>query len=126
MVKVAQAAFAVASFWGLSDIHKCLGHLQMAPYPLNKQTAGFYSPHNWLMSFALDLAALCDMWRWNSTNGCHLAVYSEDIAFSRHFMATHLPSPCNPIGGVVVLATPVKNCLKYWAIQLAIHSIVGE
>ena len=27
------------------------------------QTAGRESPHNWLMSLAMDLAALCDMWR---------------------------------------------------------------
>ena len=63
MVKVAKAAFAVAFFLGLLDIRKCLGHLQMAPYPLNKQIAGCISPHDWLMSLAIDLAALCDMWR---------------------------------------------------------------
>ena len=42
MVNVAKAAFAVAFFWGLLDIHKCLGHLQMAPYPLNKQKAAVF------------------------------------------------------------------------------------
>ena len=63
MLKVAQAAFAVACFWGLSDIHECMGRLQMAAYPLGKQTAGCNSPHNWLMSLAMDLTALCDMWR---------------------------------------------------------------
>ena len=31
VLKVAQAAFAVACFWGLSDIHECLDGLQMAP-----------------------------------------------------------------------------------------------
>ena len=30
MLKVTQAAFALACFWGLSDIHGCLGGLQMA------------------------------------------------------------------------------------------------
>ena len=35
----------------------------MAPSPLDKQTAGYDSIHNWLMmSLALDLAALCDMY----------------------------------------------------------------
>ena len=34
----------------------------MAPSPLDKQTAGGNSPHDWLMSSAMDLAALCDMW----------------------------------------------------------------
>ena len=64
MLKVAWANFAVACFWGFSDIHNCLGHLPMAVYPLGKQTASCNSPHNWLMSLAMDLAALCDMWRW--------------------------------------------------------------
>ena len=65
MLKVAQAAFAVACncFSGLSDIHKCSGGLQMAPYPIDRQTAGCNSPHDWLMSVAVDLVALCDMWR---------------------------------------------------------------
>ena len=37
------------------------GHLQMATYPLDKQTAICNSPHDWLMNLAMDLAALCDM-----------------------------------------------------------------
>ena len=64
MLKVARAAFAVACFWGLSDVHECTGHLQMAAYPLGKLTAGCNSPHDWLMSLAMDLTSLCDMWRW--------------------------------------------------------------
>ena len=32
----------------------------MAPYPLDKQTASCNAPHDWLMSLAMDLAALCD------------------------------------------------------------------
>ena len=59
MVKVVQAAFAVACFWGFSDTHECSGHLQIPPYPLDKQTAGCISPHDWLMSLAMDLAVLC-------------------------------------------------------------------
>ena len=60
MLEVARATFTVARFWGLSDIHKCSGHLQKATYPLDKQTAGCNSPHNWLMSLAMDSAVLCD------------------------------------------------------------------
>ena len=64
----------------------------MAAYPLDKQTAGCNSPHNWLMSLAMDLTALCDICGGeNDTNGCHLAGFSEDVAFARHFMATHPP-----------------------------------
>ena len=63
MLKVALAAFALACFLGLSDICECSGYLQMAAYPLGKQTASCNLPHDWLMSLAMDLAALCDMWR---------------------------------------------------------------
>ena len=50
--------------YGLSDVHKCFGPLQMAAYPLGKQTAGCNSTNNWLMSLAIDLTALCNMWGW--------------------------------------------------------------
>ena len=63
MLKVALAAFAVACFLGLSDVHECMGRLQMTAYLLGKQTAGCNSPHNWLISLAMDLTALCEMWR---------------------------------------------------------------
>ena len=61
MPKVAQAAFGMACFWGLLDVYKCLGHLQMVTYPFDKQTAGCDSSHDWLMSLAMDLAAFRDM-----------------------------------------------------------------
>ena len=64
MLKVTQAAFAVACFWGLSDIHESSNGLQTVPTQLDKQTAGCNSPHDWLMSLAMGLAALVDMWRW--------------------------------------------------------------
>ena len=63
MPKVARAAFAVACFSGLSDVHECSDGLQMATYPLDKQAASCNSPHDWLVCLAMDLAALCDMWR---------------------------------------------------------------
>ena len=63
MPKVTWAAFAVACFSGLSDVHECSGDLQMATYLLDKQTAGCNPPHDWLACLAMDLAALCDMWR---------------------------------------------------------------
>ena len=52
----------------------------------------------WLMSFAMDLIALCDVCvGGNSTNGCHLAVFSVDVDYACHFMATHQPPPSHPI-----------------------------
>ena len=35
----------------------------MAPSLLEKQTAGRKLSYDWLVSLAMDLAALCDMWR---------------------------------------------------------------
>ena len=54
-----------------------------------------------------------------------MAVFSEGIAFARHFVATRPPLTLPPLGLLVVLTTPVKNYLKWRAIQLAIHSTVG-
>ena len=74
MLKVSQATLAVACFWGLSDVHECLGLLSMAPSPLDKQTASCNSPNNWLISLAMDLAAFCDMlksqWHQWMSFGC--------------------------------------------------------
>ena len=61
MLKVIQAAFAEACFWVLSDIQKWWGGLQMAPSLVDKQPADYKSPHDWLVSLAMDLATLCDM-----------------------------------------------------------------
>ena len=63
LLKVEQFAFTQASFSSLSNVHECSGGFQMVPSSLDKQTVGCYSPHNWLISLAMDLAALCDMQR---------------------------------------------------------------
>ena len=57
----------------------------------------------------------------NGTNASHLAVISKDIAFTHHFVVPCLPLPSHPIGVLVVLTTPVKNYLIWWAIQLVIQ-----
>ena len=75
--EVAQAAFSVACFLGLSDIHECTGRLQMAVYPLGKQTAGCNSPHDCTTERGLrghvqnalqpEKSNLCaDYWAWLS------------------------------------------------------------
>ena len=61
----------------------------------------------------------------NDTSGCHLAVFSEDIAVPATSWLPALPPLSHPAGMLVVLTTPVKNYLKWRAIQLAIHSTVG-
>ena len=52
-------------------------------------------------------------------NGCHLAGFSEDVAFARHFVASH------PVGVLLIIARPVKSYLKWWEIQLAIQLFGG-
>ena len=64
----------------------------MAPSPVDKQPAGYKSPHDWLVSLAMDLATLCDCGGANDTSGCHLAVFSEDVAVARHFVTTRPPT----------------------------------
>ena len=40
------------------------------------------------------------------------AVFREDVAFARHFVATHPPPPSHPVGVLVVLTTLVKKLSK--------------
>ena len=64
--------------------------------------------------------------RENGTSGCHLAVFSEDVALSRHLVATLPPLAlplCRSASGIGYTS---KSYLKWHAIQLAIHSIIGE
>ena len=110
--------FCCSLFLWLVDIHKCSGCPQMASHPLDNHTASCNSPHNWLMSLIMDLATLCDMWRWNGTNGYYLAAFT----FAHHFVANHPSPPSHSIGVLVVLATLVKMRV----IQLAIRPVVGE
>ena len=39
----------------------------------------------------------------NGTNGCHLAIFSEDVAFVHYFVATHPHSHSHPIYIVVLM-----------------------
>ena len=58
MMKVAQATFAVACQTSTSaQVAFKWFHID------DKQTDGCNSPNKWLMSLAMDLAALCDTWR---------------------------------------------------------------
>ena len=61
----------------------------------------------------------------NDTSGCHLAVFSEDVAFACHFVATHPPPTLPPCKSASGIDYPSKKTLKWRAIQLAIHSTVG-
>ena len=81
----------------------------MAPFPLDKYIVSCNLLHDWLMSLAMDLAALCDMWSENGTSECHLAVFSVDVALACHCMVPHHSPPFTSIGVLVVLTMPVKS-----------------
>ena len=83
----------------------------MAPSSLGNQTADCESPHDWIMSLSM-LCVTCE--GENGTNGSH---FIEDVAFACYFVALRHPPTFPPIGVLVVLATPVKNYLKWQAIQ---------
>ena len=87
--------FCCSLFLWLVRLPQCSGCPQMTPYLLDNHTASCNSPHNWLMSLIMDLATLCDMWRWNGTNGYHLAAFIIDVTFAHHFVANH-PSSTLP------------------------------
>ena len=63
LLKVERSVFTQASFSSLSDVYKCSGGLQMTLSFLGKQRFDYESPHDWLISLCMDLAALCDTWR---------------------------------------------------------------
>ena len=102
LLKVEQSAFTQSFFSSLYGVHECSGSLEIAPSSFVKQTAGCESPHDCLMSLAMDLAAV-----WvtcggeNGTDDGHFPVLSEDVTFARHFVAT-LP-PCRSATGIGVL-----------------------
>ena len=84
----------------------------MAGSPLGKQTAGCNLPHDWLMSLAIDVTALCDMWSEIDTNRCYLLVLVKTKPLlATSWLPAH-PPPSYPVGVLLVLATPVKKLPK--------------
>ena len=68
----------------------------MAPSPLNKQTAGYNSLHAWLISLGMDLAVCRICGSENGTSVHYSGVFSVDVAFACHFVATCLLSTPPP------------------------------
>ena len=60
---VKHSPFIQVSFPSLFGAHDSSGGLEMAPSPLDWESAGYNPPYDCLMSLAMDKAALCDMWR---------------------------------------------------------------
>ena len=70
----------------------------------------------------MDLAALCDMWRGNDTNGHHLAVFSVNIALALalHFVAPHLPTYRSASGvgyASMIISSIIVVIGSPWSIQ---------
>ena len=59
MLKVAWAAFGLVS----EACQTSMSTWMLTLHPFDKETASCNSLHDWLKSLAMDLAALCDMWR---------------------------------------------------------------
>ena len=72
------------------------------------------------MSLDIDFAAFLTCGGENGTNGWHLAVFSEDIAFACHFMAFHSPPTLPPYRS----ASGIGYTYKKLSIQLAIQYTV--
>ena len=62
----------------------------------------------------------------NGTNGSHLAIFNQNIAFALHFVATRLPLTLPPYRSASAWywLCQQKNYLKWWEIQLAIQCTV--
>ena len=60
----------------------------------------------------------------NGTNGSHLAVFSENVAFVHHFVATHPPPTLPPYRSVSGIGYASKNYLKWWENQLTFQYTV--
>ena len=75
----------------------------------------------------MDLTALCDVWTGKWHQWIPFGCFSEHVAFTRHFVSTGPPAPtlppCRSTSGIGYAS---KNYLKWQAIQLAVHSTVGE
>ena len=61
MLRVAQAAFAVSEACQIFASARAV--FNWLHFPLRNKQPGYNSPHNWLISLAMDLAVLCDMQR---------------------------------------------------------------
>ena len=60
----------------------------------------------------MDLA-ICMICRGvNDTSGCHLAVFSEDLAVAHHFVATRPPPTLPPCRNASGIDYPVKKLSK--------------
>ena len=75
------------------------------------------------MNLAIYVAALCDMCRQKWHQWMPFGCFTVDVAFTCHFMATHLPPTLLPYSSPGVIAYTSKNYLKWQAIQQAIYSI---
>ena len=63
-----QSTFAVAAFWGVSDVYECLQYLQLALVAANEKPPGCNSPHDCLVMLSINLATFCANYSTNMPN----------------------------------------------------------
>ena len=114
------SAFAEACFWGLSDIHECLGVHWMPLVILYRQPPCWKSPHNWLMIYVghgFSYVHVVTVWvQWV------LLVGHFTLKIKLHCCLPLCGSPPPPTLHSCISACGVdKNYLKWLENQLAIH-----
>ena len=80
---------------------------------LDKQTASCKSPYDWLVSFAMDFVALCDIYvelNLVPMDTICMGVFSANIVFFCHFVVPQNSTPIHR--AFVVLAIPVIKLFK--------------
>ena len=107
LLKVEQSAFTEAFFSSLSGIHKCSGSLKMVPSSFGKHTAGCESPHDCLMSLAMDLAAL-----WHVEVKMAPLVVISLFLVNTYFVATHPPPTFPPCRSATAIGYASKKLSK--------------
>ena len=120
LLKIEQSAFTQAYFSSLSDVHESLDGLQI-PWQADSWL--------WITTRLVDKFVhgfSCFLWYVHggkkSTNGSHLAVFSEDVAFVHHFVAPHLLPTLQPYRSASGICYVIKETsyLKWQWIQIVI------
>ena len=108
-LKSSHICLSGSCFWGLSDIHEYPGCFQMATYPIDKHIAGCNSIHDWLMSLAMDLAALCDIWSWKRHQWMPFGCFQLRCSLCLPLHGYPSAPNSHPVGVLVILATLVNK-----------------
>ena len=96
----------------------------MAPSPVDKQPAGYKLPHDWLVSLAMELATVCDMWRVESL--CYVYSVPHPPNCSVLFVTDDVISVTKPITVSINLQDIHSNPIMNQAENLDLSSDQGD